>query len=90
MLLSVEEAKQYLRIDHSDDDALIAKFVDIAHQFATAYTGVDDLTDLDAASHPALSHGIACGVVAMYDAGVDADIIEVMAPYLDSYRNWGM
>ncbi|MGE4417571.1 MAG: head-tail connector protein [Marinobacterium sp.] len=39
MIVTLEEAKQYLRVDHSDDDALITLLIGAAEQFLQDATG---------------------------------------------------
>lgn len=40
MVVTLEQAKAFLRVDHSQDDTLIQDLIDQAHQEAQSYTGV--------------------------------------------------
>lgn len=42
MVVSLEEAKKYLRVDHTDDDTLIRKFIRTANQLCRDTLREDD------------------------------------------------
>lgn len=47
MIVSVDEARAYLAVDHPEDDALIAALIDAAEAFVESQVGVS-VTDLPA------------------------------------------
>mgnify|MGYP000281977264 CR=1 FL=1 len=47
MVVTLEEMKQYLRVDYEDDDQLITGFIASAEQICTGYSPVDETADLE-------------------------------------------
>lgn len=48
MIVTVEEAKGYLRVDHSEDDSLIESFITSAQQLCMDILRTDDIEVLEA------------------------------------------
>lgn len=90
MLVTLEEAKEYLRVDNDADDNLITGTIAAATGIALAYTGDPTIADLDPV--PAdLKHGILVGVAHLYDQAGNpkaTDPRDVMWPFLSPYRAW--
>ena len=47
-MLTLEEVKNYLRVDHDEDDALIQNFIDVAGQLCMDIIRTDDPSILEA------------------------------------------
>ena len=47
MVVTLEEMKQYLRVDYEDDDQLIAGFIASAEQLCRDILRADETTDLE-------------------------------------------
>ena len=47
MVVTLEEMKQYLRVDYEDDDQLIAGFIVSAEQLCRDILRADETTDLE-------------------------------------------
>ena len=47
MVVTLEEMKQYLRVDYEDDDQLIAGFIVSAEQLCQDILRADEATDLE-------------------------------------------
>ncbi|RAH97618.1 hypothetical protein DLJ53_27575 [Acuticoccus sediminis] len=89
MLVTLEEVKAHLRIDHNEDDTDLNGIIAAATAIALGFTGDPTLTDLDPV--PAdLRYAILVGVAHMFDHAGETglDPRDAMAPFLAPYRKW--
>lgn len=87
-IITIAEAKEFLRLDHDTDDDLITAFIGTAEAIAVAYTGTADILTLDPMPEDT-KQAIKTGVHYLYDGLDDEPTIQnAMAPYLQSQRVW--
>lgn len=88
-IITLNEAKTYLRVDHDTDDELIQSFIDAAEALAVSHTGNADILTLDPMPED-LKQAVLAGVSYLYDHGTDPDnnIALVMEAWLASHRSW--
>ena len=71
MLVTLEETKQYLRVDHSDDDALLENLLLAAKKTCLDILRTDDEADLEAAENGRLA--VLFTVAYLYEHREEAD-----------------
>ncbi|WP_075219455.1 head-tail connector protein [Acuticoccus yangtzensis] len=89
MLVTLEDAKTHLRIDHDADDAFLTKLIASAVAIAVNFTGDPAILTLDPVPED-LRLAILTGVANAYDhmGGGTFAPTEAMAPLLTPYRVW--
>ncbi len=71
MIVTVEEMKNYLRIDFEDDDALIKNFITAAEKQCMDILRTDDSADLEAAQNGKIA--VMFTVAYLYEQREEAD-----------------
>lgn len=71
MVISVEEMKNYLRVDYDDDDKLIEHLISSAQKLCMDILRTDDLSDLDKAEN--IKTAVLYSVAYMYEHREEAD-----------------
>ena len=90
MIVTLNEVKDYLRIDHDGDDALLLALIATATALALTHTANPALTDLTPTPE-LLKMAILSGVLHLYDKAGRAeeyDPVVPMAPFLAPFRKW--
>ncbi|MEQ8154495.1 MAG: head-tail connector protein [Clostridiaceae bacterium] len=87
MVLTLEEAKLYLRVDGAEEDALITKFIMVAEDICEGILRftLTDFTIIPEAVKQSIFYAVAC----LYEQRENLDIrsmIEVMTRLLFAYR----
>lgn len=75
-IVSLEEMKEYLRVDYEDDDRLITQFLSVAEQICMDIVRTDDLEFL--ASNENAKAAIMYTVAYLYEHREEADHHELM------------
>jgi len=71
MIVTVEEMKNYLRIDFEDDDSLIENFISAAEKQCMDILRTDDISDLEAAMNGKIA--VMFTVAYLYEHREEAD-----------------
>ena len=71
MILSVDEAKEYLRVDFPDEDEMIARIIDSSEKLCMDIYRTDDAAEF--AAEPAGKVAVLYAVAYMYEHREDAD-----------------